>query len=249
MNKTTPSQKMYDSLAPGYRDYSRYRVFYLDAVDSIVKRYLKPDCSIIDFGSGDGVRINNIVKNITSKLCLVENSKNMLDKIKEQYPHALVLNQDFADINFQTNGKYEIATCLWNVLGHLGDKEHVLSGLKNIRKSIQPDGIVILDVNNRHNISQYKGKAVRNIIKDFFIYKFENGDITFNISINDKQIPSYVHIFNKYEIENLINMAGFEIKSKFYINYTNGNIKKSALFGQLCYILTIKEQVFTVHPR
>ena len=242
MNETTtPSQRMYDNLASGYRDYSLYRGAYLNTVDSVVKRHLKPDYSIIDFGSGDGVRINNIAKNITSKLCLVENSNNMLAKIKEQYPHALVSNQDFADVNFQTNGKYDIATCLWNVLGHLGNKEQVLSGLKNIRKSIKPNGIVILDVNNRHNIAQYKWKAIRNIIKDFFIYKFENGDIKFNISVNDKQIPSCVHIFDKYEIENLINMAGFEIKSKIYINYANGNIKKSALFGQLCYILSIKE--------
>ena len=150
---------------------------YLNTVDSVVKQYLKPDCSIIDFGSGDGVRINNIVKNITTKLCLVENSYNMIAKIKEQYPdQVLISNQDFSNANFQTNGKYDIATCLWNVLGHLGNKDQVLSGLKNISKSIKQTGVVILDVNNRHNISQYKWKAVRNIIKDFFVYRFENGE-------------------------------------------------------------------------
>lgn len=237
----TPSQKMYDKLAFEYRDYSHSRSVYLGAVDSVVKQYLKPNCSVIDFGSGDGVRINNITAGITSNLCLVENSDNMLIKIKEQFPHVLVLNQDFSDTNFETNNKYDIATCLWNVLGHLGNEQRVLTGLTNIRKSVRKNGIVILDINNRHNISQYKIKAVKNIIKDVFTYKFANGDIKFNISINGQNIPSYVHIFNKHEIEKLIDAAGFEIKSGVYINYANGDIEKSPLFGQLCYILTVKK--------
>jgi len=237
----TPSQKMYDKLAFEYRDYSHSRSVYLGAVDSVVKQYLKPNCSVIDFGSGDGVRINNITAGITSNLCLVENSDNMLIKIKEQFPHVLVLNQDFSDTNFETNNKYDIATCLWNVLGHLGNEQRVLTGLTNIRKSVRKNGIVILDINNRHNISQYKIKAVKNIIKDVFTYKFANGDIKFNISINGQNIPSYVHIFNKHEIEKLIDAAGFEIKSRVYINYANGDIEKSPLFGQLCYVLTVKK--------
>lgn len=245
----TPSQKMYDKLAFEYRDYSHSRSVYLGAVDSVVKQYLKPNCSVIDFGSGDGVRINNITAGITSNLCLVENSDNMLIKIKEQFPHVLVLNQDFSDTNFETNNKYDIATCLWNVLGHLGDNQQISTGLKNIRNSIKPNAVVILDVNNRHNVSQYRWKAVKNIIKDCFIHNFENGDIKFNISLNSYNIPSCVHIFTKYEIEKLINAAGFEIKSTFYINYANGSFENSPLFGQLCYVLTVKKQVFTIHPR
>lgn len=237
----TESQKMYDSLAPGYRNYSQSRLLYLNAVDSVVRQYLTPESSVIDFGSGDGVRVHNIAKNITSKLCLVENSCNMITKIKGQYPRALILNQDFADVNFQTGKKYDIAICLWNVLGHLGNEQRVLTGLTNIRKTVRKNGIVILDINNRHNISQYKIKAVKNIIKDVFTYKFANGDIKFNISINGQNIPSYVHIFNKHEIEKLIDAAGFEIKSGVYINYANGDIEKSPLFGQLCYVLTVKK--------
>lgn len=237
----TESQKMYDSLAPGYRNYSQSRLLYLNDVDSVVRQYLTPESSVIDFGSGDGVRVHNIAKNITSKLCLVENSCNMITKIKDQYPRALILNQDFADVNFQTGKKYDIAICLWNVLGHLGNEQRGLTGLINIRKTVRKNGIVILDINNRHNISQYKIKAVKNIIKDVFTYKFANGDIKFNISINGQNIPSYVHIFNKHEIEKLIDAAGFEIKSGVYINYANGDIEKSPLFGQLCYVLTVKK--------
>ncbi len=58
----TESQKMYDSLAPGYRNYSQSRLLYLNAVDSVVRQYLTPESSVIDFGSGDGVRVHNIAK-------------------------------------------------------------------------------------------------------------------------------------------------------------------------------------------
>ena len=232
---------MYDSLAFGYRDYSWSRKFYLDTIDNIVRRYIKPDCFVIDFGSGDGVRIKNITSGATSNLCLVENSHNMLMKISEAYPDAVVLNQDFSGINFNTNYDYDVATCLWNVLGHLGDKQQILTGLMNIKKSLKPNGIVILDVNNRHNVSQYGWKAIRNIIKDMFSYKFENGDINFNISLGNKNIPSNVHIFNKHEIEKLLKESGFGIKHRFYVNYANGKIKRFPLFGQICYVLTVKE--------
>ena len=114
-------------------------------------------------------------------------------------------------------------------------------GLKNIKNAIKPDGVVILDVNNRHNVFQYGWKAIKNIIKDCFIHNFENGDIKFNISLDSHNIPSCVHIFTKYEIEKLVNAAGFEIKSTFYINYANGGFENSPLFGQLCYILTVKK--------
>lgn len=48
----------------------------------------------------------------------------------------------------------------------------------------------------------------------------------------DIDIESY--LFSKYA-------AGFEIKSGVYINYANGDIEKSPLFGQLCYVLTVKK--------
>lgn len=48
----------------------------------------------------------------------------------------------------------------------------------------------------------------------------------------DIDIESY--LFGKYAAE-------FEIKSGVYINYANGDIEKSPLFGQLCYVLTVKK--------
>ena len=142
----TESQKMYDNLTVGYRDYSRLRSLYLNSVDSIVKHYIQPNCSVVDFGAGDGVRINNIVNRVTDKLCLVENSHNMVLKIKEKWPRAVILNQDFSAATLKLKDTYDVATCLWNVLGHLGTRQQVLTGLINIRKAIKQDGIVVLDV-------------------------------------------------------------------------------------------------------
>ena len=60
---------MYDGLASGYRGYSRGRINYLNAIDSVVKDYIKPNVSIIDFGAADGVRIHNIICGVSVSLC------------------------------------------------------------------------------------------------------------------------------------------------------------------------------------
>lgn len=237
----TDSQKMYDGLASGYRGYSRGRINYLNAIDSVVKDYIKPNVSIIDFGAADGVRIHNIICGVSVSLCLVENSHNMLQQIFSMWPNASVLACDFAGSDFQMQKKYDVATCLWNVLGHLGDEPQVLNGLQNIKKSVKKDGIVILDVNNRHNLAQYGWQAFKNMIKDTFFYSFNNGDIKFNINLERGTVPSSVHIFSRPEIERLIKQAGFVIKHRLFINYANGKQQKSSLFGQLCYILTVKK--------
>ena len=237
----TDSQKMYDGLASGYRGYSRGRINYLNAIDFVVKDYIKPNVSIIDFGAADGVRIHNIICGVSVSLCLVENSHNMLQQIFSMWPNASVLACDFAGSDFQVQKKYDVATCLWNVLGHLGEEQQVLTGLQNIKNSIKQGGAIILDVNNRQNISQYGWQALKNIIKDTFSYNFKNGDIKFNINLERGTVPSSVHIFSRSEIERLIKKAGLVIKRRLFINYANGKQQKSSLFGQLCYVLTVKK--------
>jgi len=237
----TESQIMYDNLAAGYRAYSGGRADYLDAIDSIARKYILPNVSVIDFGAADGVRINKIISGLNVRLCMVENSHNMLSEIRNNWPNASVKNCDFSAQNFCADNTYDVATCLWNVLGHLGDEPQVLNGLQNIKKSVKKDGIVILDVNNRHNLAQYGWQAFKNMIKDMFFYSFNNGDIKFNINLESGTIPSSVHIFSRPEIERLIKQAGFVIKHRLFINYANGKQQKSSLFGQLCYILTVKK--------
>ena len=164
----------------------------------------------------------------------------MISRIKKTFINILVLNKDFSCSGFKVSSNNDVAVCLWNVLGHVGNRQKLLTSLKNIKKSVKKNGIIIIDVNNRHNISQYRWKALKNIVRDFLFYNFKNGDIKFNINIDNKNIKSNVHIFTKREIEQFIAQSGLIIKEKFYVNYSSGKLEHCSSFGQLCYVLTIK---------
>lgn len=239
--QSSDSIKLYNSMASDYREYSNLRQNYLNAIDTIVIRNSKGSNSIIDFGAGDGERIKKIASLYNFKnIYLVENSPHMLKKIKEELFFNNLLDEDFSNINFSLNDKFDMAVSLWNVLGHIEHK-NILYSLINIRKSISNNGVVIIDINNRHNIKQYGWKAIRNIIKDILKYDYKNGDIRFTMKTENSIIPAKVHLFTKKEIEKLFIQAGFCIKDKIYVNYSSGKIEPLALFGQLCYILTTKK--------
>ena len=69
---------------------------------------------------------------------------------------------------------------------------------------------------------------------------------TSNIIIARKKLnalvimPNEVVSFND-RVGPRVKEAGFVVNKRLYIDYSNGNKMLSSLFGQLCYILTVKE--------
>jgi len=59
------------------------------------------------------------------------------------------------------------------------------------------------------------------------------------ITVNG-EIETTVHIFNPFEIEKLIKLAGLKIEKRKIINYRSGKICKTIFGGQLVYKLSKK---------
>lgn len=238
----TVSQNMYNRLAPFYREYSIGRSRYIKAVDRILRQELTSKRrSLLDLGTGDGERIKNALKGHLhkfNKIYLVENSSNMIKQIKT-VPPMEIINKDFSAKNFSLKEKFDCVTCLWNVLGHIPEK-NVLTALTNIKEHLSPTGVAIIDINNRQNIKQYGWRAVRNFIKDTFCYKFRNGNIDFLLDVHNNKVPASVHLFSKKEFETLLEKSGLAIQYCHFINYQNGHIEKNSFAGQLCYVLRAK---------
>ena len=162
----TVSQNMYNRLAPFYREYSIGRSRYIKAVDRILRQELTSKRrSLLDLGTGDGERIKNALKGHLhkfNKIYLVENSSNMIKQIKT-VPPMEIINKDFSAKNFSLKEKFDCVTCLWNVLGHIPEK-NVLTALTNIKEHLSPTGVAIIDINNRQNIKQYGKKFYKRYI-------------------------------------------------------------------------------------
>lgn len=232
------SDIFYTQFAGSYRKYSATRRAYLSAVNDFIKREVGFVKTIVDVGSGDGKRSSLISNLLDSKnLTLIDNSIGMINLAKN-IRDAVVIKGDISSTEFESDNKYDVALCLWNVLGHIASDKREIA-LKNLASLIHSQGIIFLDVNNRYNVSHYGIKNVlRNICKDIFVPRKSNGDFELNINTDKGKINTTVHIFNSYEIERLFKSAGLTILKREIISYDTGEIKNNFWNGQLVYKLT-----------
>ena len=236
------SPKLYNQLSPYYRFYSNKKKAYLNSVDRlIVKNITKKNLSMLDIGTGDGIRANKLSKELnTSKLTLIDNSEKMID-LSKKIKNAEVHMYDISSNNkFPSNQKFSLITSLWNVFGHIPTYKKRLQALRNIKRLLKKDGVVVIDISNRYNISYYGFEIVaQNIQRDIESPSIKNGDVITNIEVTKKvKLPYFCHFHNPFEFEQMIKKAGLKIRRQYYINYDTGKIEDNFLKGQLLYFLT-----------
>lgn len=231
------SDQFYTQFAKSYAQYASTKQPYLFAVNNFIKKETGTTETMIDIGSGDGKRSKKIsellnIKNIT----LVDNSEGMIDLAKNILG-VLIIKTDISSTEFKPDKKYDLVLCLWNVLGHITVDKRVVA-LKNIASLVNENGIIFLDINNRYNVANYGTKSVIiNIIKDIFNPKKSNGDFDLKINIDGSRLNTTVHIFNPFEIENLLKSVGLSILKRQIIDYKTGKTKNYFWQGQLAYKL------------
>ena len=228
----------YDAIAPLYEEYSSKKSAYLNAVDELVIKRLKPSDRLLDIGAGDGRRLAKIKSSVGIKDAVAIEPSSEMAKICEQAAQVPV-HQVFAEkINELDIGEFNVVTALWNVFGHIPNSDARLKSLQNIAEKMDKDGILILDVNNRHNAPAYGFfKVFCRTILDTLDFKESRGDATYDWKIGDQTFKSRGHLFTPNEIEDLFSKSGLSIESRFSLNYSTGEISKSKYKGQLFYIL------------
>lgn len=233
---------LYNKLAPFYADYSLKRHLYLDTIDNIIIKKLMQlrSTSMLDVGTGDGRRANKIALATNIKcLFLTDPSTEMLNSFS-QFPGIASFQKFNAyaeELDIVPNlGKFDVITCLWNVLGHVSSLANRQKALDNIVNLLADSGRFFLDVNNRYNIRAYGGSTiVRNIKQDLISPDEHNGDVFFNVKVGETEIPASGHVFSPQEIKNLIISAGLKIVSHHYLDYQTGKKRKTPFEGQLLF--------------
>lgn len=228
----------YDAMAPYYAEYSVNRKNYLESIDDIVIKAVLKKNRLLDIGSGDGRRLAKIKKmaNLVD-IIAIEPSEKMVSICREK-AKVTVIKATAEEISELDIGQFDAVTALWNVFGHIPDRRGRIKALENIRSTLAPDGILILDVNNRHNASAYGYfSVIKRMLIDTFNFKEERGDAYYEWKVSDKVFHSKGHLFTSSEIEDLFNMTGFKIKSRFSVNYSSGEVSSNKYQGQLLYIL------------
>ena len=226
--------KAYDTIAPLYAEYSGRYLNYLNAVDQLVIDRLSPNTRLLDIGSGDGRRLKKISAGLDlTDVVAVEPSSAMAALCRNTTGFAV--HELFGDeLDRLEESHFDAATLLWNVLGHMADFSVRLKALQLIRAKLKPRGMLLLDVNNRHNALAYGAwKILKRRVIDMVAFKEFRGDVHFRWNIGTESVPSSGHLFTPAEVTGLLGQAGFRVDERLSVNYSTGEVSASPFRGQL----------------
>lgn len=220
----------YDNLSKTYDQISEKRKKYLDSIDQEILIFLRSInvSSILDVGLGDGRRSNKYIKTLNFS----EKNFYGLEPSLKMYLKAL---NNFKEINnifnkniesYETNKKFNVIMCLWNVIGHVSNLEIFI---KKISKLSGNNGYFIFDFNNIFNIQTY---GIYNFVSNLLLSSFKN---KFSYKIMNENNDTVVNYYNPRYISKILSLNNFQIIKKIHINYQSGAIG-NFLNGQILLI-------------
>ena len=229
----------YERLAPVYAIQSGKRELYLRGIErEIVARIPQGSQSLLDIGAGDGLRAARIAKSAgIARVVLVEPSAAMASLAKST---ADVWHMRAEDLDADAfPGRFDMITCLWNVLGHVRSRENRGQTLKAMAKLLSSRGRLFVDVNHRYNARAYGWIATSGRwVYDFLMRNVNTGDVTATWDIGEgDSISTYGHVFRHREIVELAEAAELEIEERILIDYDDGSVRRLPWQGNLLYIL------------
>lgn len=226
----------YDAIAPYYDSLLEARKHYLKKVEEIVIACSRSAHSLLDVGSGNGVRALRIARAIkTEDVVLVEPSEQMRLCSPEK---AVVWKRSVSEI--PETARFDLITCLWNVLGHLEDTQERLLLLSRLKALLGPSGMLFLDVNHRYNALSYGWSwTISRVVRDLVFPSRKNGDVIASWQAGHQRICTRGHVFTHREMVHLFKCAGFRLRAGWVIDYKTGVEHSFSFFGNLLYQLAV----------
>lgn len=239
MNAFVMSDNSYDQLAPYYRGLSEQRAIYLAAVEAYVVQVAghSPPSRMLDAGAGDGVRARRIAAAIgVDQLVLAEPSEGMAALARSVSRDGEIIWPYSIENLPLDEGKFDLITCLWNVLGHLPGSAARIAGLRRMASLLAPGGRIVADVNNRHNAAAYGRWRVRwRKLIDAVRPDERRGDVMVTWKVGGNVVSGHGHLFTPSEVRRLVQSAGLRIVDEVAIDYITGQQSRRLVDGQLVY--------------
>jgi 2-polyprenyl-3-methyl-5-hydroxy-6-metoxy-1,4-benzoquinol methylase len=236
INTYSQSTEPYSALARHYANYSQRYLPYLNSVDELVMTDCVGYTSLLDIGCGDGRRLDKLRRRCSFSLVDATEPCEELAILCEQRIGKKIFRFRAEEVNSLGKEKYQVVTLMWNVLGHVptaGRKEVVAK----IYDLLAPNGIVILDVNNRYNMPSYGVITVLyRILLDWIDFKEQRGDTQFTWDIDGQRIPARGHVFTPKEVINLFPPNNFLLSKMLSVNYKTGKVHDDVRQGQLYFV-------------
>lgn len=229
----------YGRLAPHYANLSRRRELYLRGVEREIVSRIPTGCrSLLDVGAGDGSRALRIASQLgIGRLVLVEPSQEMAGKPGRQSEVWPIRAEELASKGIDSADRFDVVTCLWNVLGHVPSAEKRMRALSAIAGLLTPGGRFFLDLNHRYNLHSYGVfPTAARWTRDFFSPGKRNGDVRAEWNAGQAKVSTFGHVFRHGEIVHLASAARLEIEERVVVDYETGRTRSFAFQGNLLYV-------------
>jgi SAM-dependent methyltransferase len=189
--------------------------------------------SMLDVGSADGVRAARIARRRgLSRLVLSEPSTVMLQSCRLQGANEVWAVE--AQHLPRTEDRFDVVTCLWNVLAQVPGHASRIDALRRMRRLLAPHGSLFLDVQNRYNVRWYGlGPTLGRALHDVVLPSEHNGDARTHWSAGGTLIPTDTHFFTPAEVLALVRAAGLRVKRRHFVDYGSGETRRFFFEGQI----------------
>lgn len=213
----------YDRLAPYYPQFAKRRARYLRSIEEqIALRIPAGASSLLDIGAGDGSRTMKVATSSgISRVVLLEASAKMASAT----PAGCELWRTRAEAldARSISERFDVVTCLWNVLGHIRGFENRAKALTAASQLLSPDGLFFVDVTHRYNARSYGVlMTAARWLRDHIFPSDDNGDVTARWQTAAGEISTYGHVFTDAEMRRLAASAGLKCVERVGIDYDTG---------------------------
>lgn len=196
------TQKDYNLIA---EEFSRTRSRIWEEL-RFFEKYVADNEKVLDSGCGNG-RLYELFKEKTISYYGVDFSEELIKIARKHYPQFKFQVADALNLPFSANFFDKVFSIA--VLHHIPSKELRLKYLKEIKRVLRPEGILILTVWNLGSFRKFIIILKYIVLKIIGKTKLDFGDTFVSWG---KQISRYLHCFSKKELKKLSEEAGFKIK-------------------------------------
>jgi len=191
---------------------------------------------MLDIGAGDGARALRITAaSAIKRLILLEPSAGMARLISHKAEIWPIRAEELDSAAISE--RFDVITCLWNVLGHVRREDSRARALANVARLLSPEGKFFIDVNHRYNVRAYGlAQTAARWIGDKIIDGETRGDVTASCRSGESTISTHGHVFIHEEVMRLARAAGLALDERIVIDYEDGRVRRWSILGNLLYI-------------
>jgi len=198
-------------------NFSRTRQFTWDI--EILSQYVRSGDIVLDLGCGNG-RLLKVLKKHKIKYFGLDISEKLIEIAKKQYPQYNFTVGDILRLPYPDNFFNKVFAI--RILHHIPSEKFRLQVLKEIKRVLEPRGLLILTVWNVWG-SKYKINLLR-MLKYSFLKVIGRSKLDFKDAFipwwkTGEKVERYFHFFTKGELKKLVEREGFKVEKTWTSNF------------------------------